>query len=420
MKDKLLKEYKELDYKFNLNEDSDYKYLVNFSQTKELPIHNWFYFVEGYSPKLVTKLFKYLKISETSTLLDPFSGSGTTLLTSKMHNMNSVGFEINPFSAFMIKVKTQNYSQQDIDFLSNWEYSKNVVVTKGYENYELRIIRNLFDDNNLNQIESLKSEISLIGNKKVQNIAKMTLLSILPEISNYRKGGNGLKKKTKKPEDINVFSLFQDKLEIITKDITTKMGKEPTIYNDTCLNMDKYDISNIDISIFSPPYANCFDPFEVYKTELWIGDFVKDYETLREKRKRALTSNLNANVKKEIDTRHRTKLLEQILNFLESETLWDKRIPKMLDTYFYDMYIVLNSIYKVTRQGGYAVIVVGNSAYAGLSIPTDLLLAQIGERVGFSVVEIIEARKNETSSQQYKKIGQHIQYLRESLIILKK
>ena len=51
------------------------------------------------------------------------------------------------------------------------------------------------------------------------------------------------------------------------------------------------DNNSIDLSIFSPPYANCFDYFEVYKIELWLGMFVKDYESLRVLRKSALTSN---------------------------------------------------------------------------------------------------------------------------------
>ncbi len=57
-----------------------------------------------------------------------------------------------------------------------------------------------------------------------------------------------------------------------------KGGFEPEIINASCLDLGRYDIKNIDISIFSPPYANCFDPFEVYKIELWLGNFVNSYE----------------------------------------------------------------------------------------------------------------------------------------------
>ena len=184
--------------------------------------------------------------------------------------------------------------------------------------------------------------------------------------------------------------------------------------------MDKYSIPLIDISLFSPPYANCFDPFEVYKIELWVGEFVTTYEELRHKRKTALTSNLNADVTKNVSDQHKTELLDNILNYLSGEELWNKRIVKMLNVYFNDMFVVLEKIYKNTQKDGYCVIVVGNSAYGNLAIPTDLILGQLGQKVGFNVSEIIVARNNETSSQQHLKLEEYTEYLRESIIILRK
>ena len=183
---------------------------------------------------------------------------------------------------------------------------------------------------------------------------------------------------------------------------------------------EKYSIPSIDISIFSPPYANCFDPFEVYKIELWVGEFVTSYEQLRHKRKTAITSNLNANVTKNVSEQHKTELLDNILNYLSGKELWDKKIVKMLNVYFNDMLLVLQKIYKNTQKGGYCVIVVGNSAYGNLAIPTDLILGQMGQKVGFDICEIIVARNNETSSQQHSKLLEYTEYLRESIIILKK
>ena len=68
----------------------------------------------------------------------------------------------------------------------------------------------------------------------------------------------------------------------------------------------------------------------------------------------------------------------------------------------------------------YVSIIIGNSAYGGIPIATDLILSEISEQIGFNVKEIIVARKNETSSQNYSKIGDLIKYIRESIIILEK
>ena len=72
------------------------------------------------------------------------------------------------------------------------------------------------------------------------------------------------------------------------------------------------------------------------------------------------------------------------------------------------------------KKNGKVAVVVGNSAYAGIPVLTDLIMAEIINHVGFKINEIIVARKNETSSQQYKKIGNKIKYIRESIIIFEK
>jgi len=421
-KDKFWHEYKKLDEEFNTHKDKSYEYLVNFSQTADEPIHRWFYYQEGYSPKLVINILNHLGINDKNYFVfDPFAGSGTTLLVAKQLGMKSSGFEINPFSAFMIKVKTRNYTSYEIKQLKMFKLPPIISLFDIYQKYELKIIQNLFDKEKLERIELLKQKINKIKNNKVRDLLFAGLLSILEDVSNYRKGGNGLKKK-RVNKNLDPFEEFLKKINQMSDDLQKAVhGPEPTIINDSCLNLRNYpDVNEIDISIFSPPYANCFDPFEVYKIELWIGEFVSSYRDLREKRKRALRSNLNADLKKDIGVEHRTDLLYEIIKYLSKRQLWDKRIPLMLDGYFYDMYTLLNQLYQRTKNNGYCVIVVGNSAYGTIAIPTDIILAQMGMKVGFDVKEIIVARKNETSSQQHKKLGNLVEYLRESIVVLKK
>jgi DNA modification methylase len=413
--------YNKLDIEFHTYKDPSYEYLVNFSKIADKPTHRWFYFQEGYSPELVMNILKYFSLIDKDIFIfDPFAGSGTTLLTAKQLGKKSFGFEINPFSAFMIRVKTRNYSNREINELKNFKIPSYKPIKNVYEKYELRIIKNLFDRNKLEKIEILKQKINNIKDEKIRNLLFATVLCILEDVSNYRKGGNGLKRK-RINKNLDPFVQFKNKLKQITNDLSQgSLGAEPIIVNDSCLNMRQYNMSNIDISIFSPPYANCFDPFEVYKMELWIGNFISSYAELRYNRKKALTSNLNADMENKIEDVHRTELLERIINYLSTQKLWDKRIPRMLDKYFYEMFLLLKILFESTKKGGFCVIVVGNSSYGNLAIPTDILLAQMGQKAGFKVQEIIEARKNETSSQQYNKLGKFIEYIRESLVVLKK
>jgi DNA modification methylase len=419
-KDFFYNEYKKLDIEFNTRYDLTYQYLVNFSKTKNLPIHRWFYYQEGYSPELIKKVLKYLNLNGSTHLFDPFAGSGTSLVAAKELGIKATGIEINPFSCHMAISKTQNYSGEEIKILENFKVPNYKPVKKLFEKYELSIIKNLFEIENFEKIELIKKKIELEKNAKVKNILFTTLLCILQQVSFYKKAGNGLKKK-RIYKSIDTFEAFKFKLNEIISDIKSIENKNKTvIINDNCLNISNYEIDEIDISIFSPPYANCFDYYEVYKIELWIGEFVKSYEELRNLRKAALTSNLNADLKKKTKIVTSSKVLIPIIDYLNNTKLWDNKIPKMLNAYFSEMEQLLVSLFERTKNGGYCVVVVGNSSYGGLAVPTDIILAEIGKNLGFTVLEIIVARRNETSSQQYDKIGNLIEFVRESLIIFKK
>lgn len=87
-------------------------------------------------PQLVRKITKTFA-SENSTVLDIFSGSGTTLLECKYLGIkNSYGIELNPFAIFMTKTKLQELNEnealiafQKIEnsfFDDSYAYSKNL------------------------------------------------------------------------------------------------------------------------------------------------------------------------------------------------------------------------------------------------------------------------------------------------------
>jgi DNA modification methylase len=412
--------YKNLDIEYNTRYDLSYQYLVNFSKTKDLPIHRWFYYQEGYSPELVKKIFNYLNLNNKTHLFDPFAGSGTSLMAAKELGIKATGVEINPFSCHMASTKTADYSIEEITELRNFKIPKYKAVPRLFEKYELSIIKNLFEVQNFEKIEILKRSINKVKSEKIRNLLFTALLCILQEVSYYKKAGNGLKRK-RVYKSVDTFEIFKVKLEDIINDIISISNLNKTeIINENCLNIRNLQIEEIDLSIFSPPYANCFDYYEVYKIELWIGEFVKSYEELRKLRKSALTSNLNADLKKKTKIVDASKILIPIIDTLNKAQLWDKKIPKMINAYFSEMQDLLSILYENTRKGGYCVIVVGNSSYGGLAVPTDLILSDIGKQIGFEVKEIIVARRNETSSQQYSKIGNLIEFIRESIIILKK
>ena len=111
--------YQRLDNQYNVtnNELENATYTSvdsNFVFSARFARHRWFNYKEGFSPVLVERIFNEYKLNEQASVCDPFCGAGTTLTVAKEKGIKSVGFEVNPFAAFISKIKTDNYSKNDI------------------------------------------------------------------------------------------------------------------------------------------------------------------------------------------------------------------------------------------------------------------------------------------------------------------
>jgi hypothetical protein len=100
--------------------------------------------------------------------------------------------------------------------------------------------------------------------------------------------------------------------------------------------------------------------------------------------------------------------------------LWDKRIPLMVQGYFEDMEKILVNLKKKALRNASAWFVVSTSAYGGIEIPVDLILAEIGQRCGWYLREVGVLRYLRSSGQQMKCLGTKERIsipLRESVVI---
>src|SRR6266404_5387478 len=77
-----------------------------FDDNLLLPRHRWYEFKEGFSEGLVLEAVRGRRGHERKLrILDPFAGSGTTLVAAGRHGLHATGIEVNPFLAFASKAK---------------------------------------------------------------------------------------------------------------------------------------------------------------------------------------------------------------------------------------------------------------------------------------------------------------------------
>lgn len=92
----------------------------------------------------------------------------------------------------------------------------------------------------------------------------------------------------------------------------------------------------------------------------------------------------------------------------------------MVKAYFDDMWRVFSAVYEKLRRCSQVWIVVSTSAYGGVEIPVDTILADLAVHIGFIVNNIHYLRPLRTSGQQWKQLNAVKAPLRESLLILTK
>ena len=430
--------YKQLESHFKViypeNPNATYTSLLNYSDDLSKAFQRWYRYKEGFSVELVDQLIREYSKNKKGKILDPFAGSGSTLLAARGLGYEGIGFEVNPFSWFLAKCKLDVYSKEIIE-----EFKKvyEIILQRakaGREQYQLpglSISERVF----VKPVEEFYMSVgslidsNLVNQGQVHDLLKLGWLACLEPLCNYRKAGNGLKyRKYVKPHVItceDAENMLREEYQSIYADLSDQVYAScgytyaPDLYNESCLNMQKYIADDsVEGIIFSPPYANCFDYTEIYKLELWFGKFVLDYSDMKKLRNVSLHSHLNGDLN--ISVKAKSSILTELLMELQDKKLWDKKIPKMLQLYYDDMFQVIDEAYRVLNHNGFCCIVVGNSSYGGVVFPADLILADYARKTGFTVDKIEVDRYIITSSQQYEITKDTGKYLRESVVCLVK
>jgi hypothetical protein len=427
--DSYAKEYiKIIDYlqtRYKVSDGSKFKDLVNFKNNKVTPKHRWYEYKQGYSEDLVKNILETEQPSKEYYVLDPFVGVGTTALVSQRLGYKSIGFDINPVAILASKVKTSYYSVDEKNKISTIIASFSAVEFSPI-NPEPRVITTSFSKNILQDLYRVKAFCENLEKRediKIANFFKLAYISIIEDCSVKTKDGNGLKLNIKKKPVENVFQYFLAKCKGMLNDIEISNYKEDAILINGSLIINNHINEEKDykvgISIFSPPYANCFDYCEVYKLEFWLGWFVSDYDGFKKYRDIAMRSHVNASFNHEI--KNYNDHVDTIAKMIGTYNIWNKNIPDMIRGYFDDTHELLRKMFDTFVGGASCYIVVANSGYKGILVPTDLLIAEIAESLGYVVEKILIARNIRSSSQQTLELqGKYNDLTRESIVVIRK
>ena len=434
--------------------------IVSFQANKKVPVYRWYKFKEGYSTQLVEYCLNYAFESgtEVEEVLDPFSGTGTTVTRSAEHGYTATGVEILPVANAVTKARIHFHKanadifRQYLSKLRDFDFSQS---TGEFIFPHIRITKGAFSKKTEKALSAFHDFLQTIEDETTRYLFWFAIFTILEKVSYTRKDGQYLRwdhralrqvKSSFEKSKVYEFepALFE-KLDQMLNDIVHHQEKERNlgevnlIEGSSLRKLTELPDNTFDIIITSPPYCNRYDYTRTYALELaYMGYNDEAVKSLRQELLSATVENKSKydelyefyqQQNKLSEFQHvehvfsSNVLLNEALEFLEVKSkkgeLNNKNVVSMVYNYFFEMCFIIKDISKALASNGRVFMVNDNVQYAGQAIPVDFILSNFAHEFGLEVEKIwVLPNGKGNSSQQMGKHGRN--EIRKCVYIWKK
>jgi len=363
-------------------------------------IHKWYNYLEEFPFFLIEEKIKKYGINHKSLIVDPFCGSGTTLITANFFQSDAIGFDANPLMTFISKVKTtwdinlEEFRKITLRIASeflNQIHNVDKIKSGFLINMSKRELNQWLSLTMQKEVGLLKDLIDCYSINKIRDLLYLCLAKSCFDGSYVALcPGTTFYPFREKEEFWDIFAakvmqVYND-LKLIQK--YNSYG-ETKLITDTCLNAGKYIKSqSIDFMITSPPYPNDLEYTRQTRLEMYLLDFVKNMDEVQQIKRKMVKGSTKlifkeSNSSKEIAKFNSiTKVTENIYEQLKNKN-WGFDYPRMVSEYFGDMYLCLKEFLPLLKKDAYFLLVVGDQTIKGVYIPVCNILIEIANEIGY-------------------------------------
>lgn len=382
---------------------------ATFRDGSKAPLHSWFPYLEGYSPRFVERVYhEYLP--NARKIIEPFAGSGTAPIVLGQCGIESAFSEANPAMAFIARTKLSVLRSSDrqrvllarslVSLAGDLQRRVAAAAAdEGLRGAYPRIFGTsvFFDKPVLDavlRLRTVNNEI-VVRDRVLGDCFTVAVLSSLIPSSRLKRAGD-LRYRTPKELAAGLPDLIQLVSSRLTAQATDLEHCKPLVAASkfacaTAASLHEHVGRDWDGVITSPPYLNGTNYIRNARLELWYLRCVSENSDLRRLRNAVVTSGIN-DVHTQTLWNPVTPGVERVVRAIEANA-YDSRIAKMVGGYFHDMALVLLSLQKCLRTGARLCIDIGDSIYNGVHVPTDDLLVEVAEGLGYKTVERVYLRK---------------------------
>ena len=365
-------------------------------------IHKWYDYLEDFPYSLIEEKFVEYNLRNDSIVVDPFCGSGTTMVTANMFHFDAIGFDANPLMTFVSKVKTtwdidisslnKTIRKVGNEFLKKVKFLNNNSFRNGFlQTMPKKELNQWLSPRLQQEVSLLKSIISEINDKNIRELFLLAMSKSCFDASYVALCPGTTFYPFREKEEF--WDLFTDKIIQMHADlkaiqIHNHYGKTITIM-DTCLNAQSYLKENsIDFIITSPPYPNDLEYTRQTRLELYLLDFVENMDDIQKIKKRMAKGSTKLIFKESnseifIDKFDSVKNISSKIYEQTKDKNWGFDYPRMVREYFGDMYLCMKEFFPLMKPDSHFLLVVGDQTIKGVFISVCDILIELAEEIGY-------------------------------------
>lgn len=423
---------------------------LNRPYEEDLPIHEWYRFVLSFPPHLVRQYIERFGLSRHHWVLDPFCGTGTTLVECKKNGIPSVGLEVNPVVQFMAQSKVKWDVEPDALVAHAERVAEAANETLRQEGVEdSPLLYPLAEDqgDGLRTLDPDAQRLLIKGSISPRPLHKaLVLLEKLDElydecliahektalakqlvytVSNLRFGPEVGVGKTK--SDSPVVAPWLAGVKEIANDLASPHIRERAFVPALVKLSDARRLDPVleplafDAVITSPPYPNEKDYTRTTRLESVLLGFMRDRKDLRRQKQRFVRSNTRGVYKADTDESwvEDNERIQELAERIEARRIelgknsgFEKLYARVVRLYFGGMKRHLNELKRILAPGAQLAYVVGDQAsYLRVMIRTGEILTSLAEDLGYEVVGVDLFRTRFSTATR--------EHLREEVVLLR-
>lgn len=379
--------------------------------------HGWLRLTPAYSVKLVSEILNSNK--HATSVLDPFSGTGTTALCAAYLGLRGIGLEINPFLVWFSSVKSRQFHPTRIqkvkelaeDFIGTLSCAKSFQC----EPPPISNISRWWNQPELTFLCRLKACIwaAVAEGTDERDLLLVAFCRTVIALSNaaFNHQSMSFKKKDAAPRlfdlEGNLSEVFRKELFFVLDGAADNPRVLPCITAGDARQPSRYLHHKYDILITSPPYPNRISYIRELRPYMyWLG-YLTNGRDAGEFDWQAIggtwgiaTSRL-ADWKSSADIFVPDALRSAIADISKPENPNGILLANYIAKYFEDMWRHITDVRTVLNEHAEVHYIVGNSKFYNTLLPVEEIYKHMLTRAGFRDAQIVTIRKRNSKAELF-------------------